>query len=192
MEKHAHQVESGAGLEPFNLTLVEGVCERDLGGGTICVSEFGGQVLSRGKALQSEDGNLVSGLNLVVVGGVGKSQGKHTLLLQVGLVDTGERFDDDSKATEETGLESGVFTGRTFTVVVVADNDPLDALLAVCSSSLGNTSVFTSELVLDLVDLAVLSVNSTNQAILRNVLEMPTVLEPRSTGGDVISGWREP
>ncbi len=149
------------------------------------------QVLARGEGLETEDVNLVGGANLVVVGGVNERQGKHTLLLQVGLVDTGERTGDDSKTAEETGLESSVLTRGTFTVVVVTDDDPLDAVIAVVGSSSRNTAVLAGELVLDLVGLAVLSVDGANQAVLGDVLEMSTVLEPRAASRDVISRWKE-
>lgn len=69
---------------------------------------------------------------------------------------------------------------------MVTNDDPLDALLAVGGSSLGDSSPFTSKLVLDLVGLTVLNVDGTNQTVLRDVLEMATVFEPWSTGGDVI------
>lgn len=39
--------------------------------------------LSRGQVLQASDCNFVGGLNLVVIGRVGKSQRQKTLLLQV-------------------------------------------------------------------------------------------------------------
>ena len=72
---------------------------------------------------------------------------------------------------------------------MVTDDDPLDAVVTVVCSGLGDRTVFTSYLVLDLVRLAVLSVDSTNQAVLRDVLEVTTVLEPRTTGGNVIGRW---
>jgi hypothetical protein len=87
------------------------------------------------------------------------------------LVNTSEGAGDDSGSTEETGLESGVLTGRSLTVVLVTDNDPSDALVAVLGSDLGNTTPRTSELVLDLVRLAVRLVDGTDQAVLRIVLE---------------------
>lgn len=57
--------------------------------------------------------------DLVVVGGVSESQRQHTLLLQVGLVNTGEGSNNDGVTTEMTGLESSVLTRRTLTVVAV-------------------------------------------------------------------------
>ena len=45
-----------------------------------------GQVLARGKQLESEDANLVAGLSLFIVVGVDKCRRKYTLLL---LIDTG-------------------------------------------------------------------------------------------------------
>ena len=77
-------------------------------------------------------------LDLVVVGGVGEGKRKETLLLAVGLVDTGERTGDDGKTAEVAGLKSGVLAGRALAVVPVADDNPPDALLLVVAGSGGD------------------------------------------------------
>lgn len=133
---------------------------------TILVVETKGEVLARCEGLETVDVDLVGGTDLVIVGGVDERQCKHTLLLEVGLVDTGEGASDDSKTTEEARLEGGVLARRTLTVVVVADDDPLDAPVAIPSSGLGYTIIFAGNLVLDLVGLAVLRVDGANQAVL--------------------------
>lgn len=81
-------------------------------------------------------------------------------------MDTGERSDDDSQTTKVSGLKSGVLTGRTFTVVVVTNDDPLDALVAIFGSDGGDTRPFTSELVLDLVGFTVGAVDGSDKAVL--------------------------
>ena len=144
------------------------------------------QVLAGGEALEAKDVELVIRLDLVVVGGVCEGQRKHALLLQVRLVDTSKGPDDDCQTTEVTRLKGGVLTRGTFTVVAVTDDNPFDALGLVLRSNLRDTAELARELVLDLVSLAVLSVNRTDEAVLRDVLEMSTVLEPGSTGGDVV------
>ena len=81
-------------------------------------------------------------------------------------MDTGEGTSDDGQSTKEAGFQSSVLTGRTFAVVVVTDDNPLDTLVAVIPCGLRNSSPFTGDLVLDLVRLAVLNVDGTNQAVL--------------------------
>ena len=81
-------------------------------------------------------------------------------------MDTGERTSDDSKTAKETGLKSGVLTRGTFTVVVVTNNDPLDAAVTVVSSSSRDASVFAGNLVLDLVSFTVFNVDRTNKTVL--------------------------
>lgn len=125
-----------------------------------------GQVLARSERFETKNVDLVGRLELVVVGGIGEGQGKHALLLQVGLVDTGERPDNDGETTEVTWLESCVLTGRTLAVVGVTNDDPLDTLLPVFSGNFGNTSPFTGELVLDVVGFAVSRVDGTDEAVL--------------------------
>ncbi len=124
-----------------------------------------GQVLARREALQAQDIHLIGGLNFFVILSVSKGQRQHSLLLQVCLVNSGKRPHDDGEATKESGLKGGVFTRRAFTVVVIANDNPFDALLAIVSSSLRDTVPSTRKLVLDLVGLTVLRVDGTNQAI---------------------------
>lgn len=54
--------------------------------------------------------NLVLGLNLVVVFWVDEGQRQHSLLLQVGFVDTGKASGDDSKTAKMSGLKSSVLS----------------------------------------------------------------------------------
>lgn len=138
--------------------------------------------------LGAEQVNTVLGLDLLVVGGVGEGQRKHTLLLQVGLVDTGEGTGDDSETTEVTGLQSGVLTGGSLTVVPVTNNNPLDATGLVVTGSGGDRSVFTSDGVLDLVGLTVLLVDGTDKHVVGDVVQVSTVLQPGTGHGDVVGG----
>lgn len=68
--------------------------------------------------LSTHDRELVRARDEVVVGRVLEPEREHALLLEVGLVDTSKRADEDSAATEETGLKSGVLTRRTLSVVL--------------------------------------------------------------------------
>lgn len=131
---------------------------------------------------------LVFGSDLVIVGGVGEGKRKHTLLLQVGLVDTGERSGDDGKTTEMSGLKSGMLSGRALTVVPVTNDDPLDTLGLVVTGDSRDGIPFTVGEVEDLVGLTVGLVDGTNQHVVGDVVKMATVLEPGTSHGDVIGG----
>jgi hypothetical protein len=85
-------------------------------------------------------------------------------------------------------LESSMLTGRTLAVVPVTDNDPLDAVLLVVTGDIRDGTVLAVERVLDLVGLAVLSVNGTDQHVVGDVVQMSTVLQPGTGHGDVIGG----
>ena len=138
--------------------------------------------------LGAEQVNLVIGLDLVIVGRLSEGQRKHTLLLQVGLVDTGEAASDDSKTTKVSRLQSSVLTRATLTVVPVTNDNPLDATGLVVTGSSRDSIVFTSESVLDLVSLTVLGVDGTNEHVVGDVVKMATVLQPWASHGDVVSG----
>ena len=101
-------------------------------------------------------------------------------------MDTGKRAGDNSETTEEAGLKCSVLTRGALTVVVVTDDDPLDAVVAVVGGGLGDRAVLASNLVLDLVRLAVLGVDRADQAVLGDVLEVATVLKPGAASRDVI------
>jgi hypothetical protein len=183
-----HGVEGRAVVEPLDLAGVEGVGEGDVvGGGAVGGVDAEGHGLADGK-LGAEKVDLVAGLDLLVVVRVGEGQGKHTLLLQVGLVDTSEGAGDDGKTTKVTGLESGVLTGRALTVVPVTDDDPADALLLVVTGSGGHGVVLASGEVVDLVGLAVLGVDGTDQHVVGDVVKVTAVLEPGTGHGDVVGG----
>jgi hypothetical protein len=174
----SHGVKGGAVVEPLNLTGVEGVRERNVEGG---VTVGGVNTEGHGLAnleLSAEKVDLVAGLDLLVVLGVGEGKGKHTLLLQVGLVDTSEGAGDDGETAKVTGLESGVLTGRALTVVPVTNDDPADALLLVVTGSGGHSVVLAGGEVVDLVGLTVLGVDGTNQHVVGDVVKVTAVLEP--------------
>src|ERR1700761_689409 len=75
--------------------------------------------------------DLVIGVDPVVVFWVGKVQGDHALLLQVGFVNTGEASGDDCNATEVARFESSVLTRRAFSIVHITNDNPLDAIFLV-------------------------------------------------------------
>ena len=129
------------------------------------------KVLARRTRLQAQDVDLVRRAYLVVVLRVRERERKHALLLRVRLVDARERAHDDRQAAEEARLERRVLTRRTLAVVMVADHDPLDAVVAVVGRVLRDGAILAGDLVLDLVRLVVLSVDRANQTVLRDVLE---------------------
>jgi hypothetical protein len=200
-----HGVESATVLEPLDLALVEGVRQRDVESlAAVGGLDDQGHGLANSK-LSDLEVDLVVGANLVVVGGVGEGERKHTLLLQVGLVlgfvscdaikklrggtyNTGERSDNDGQTSQMPGLESSVLTGRALTVVPVTNNDPLDAVLLVVTGDVRDGTVLSVERVLDLVGLAVLSVDGTDQHVVGDVVQMSTVLQPGTGHGDVVGG----
>ena len=124
------------------------------------------QVLPRREAVQAQNVNAIARLNLVVIRRVSERQRQHALLLQIRLVDPGERADDDGQTAEVPWLERSVFTRGALSVVVVPDHDPFDALVPVVGSGLRDRSLFARQHILDLVGFAVLSVDGTNKAVL--------------------------
>lgn len=152
-------------LEPTPLTFVDRRSGKELLLGAVLVGKFDLDVLTGLKVLEVKDGNLVGTGNLVIVGRVLEPERKHTLLLQVGLVDTGKGSANDSSSTKESGLKSGMFSGRAFTIVLVTDNDPRDISVSVVRGNSGDSTVLASLLVENLVGLAIVSVDGTDQTV---------------------------
>jgi len=84
-------------------------------------------------------------------------------------------------------LKSSVLTRASLTVVPVTNDNPLDSIGLVVTGSGRNRAVFTSPEVPNLVGLAVLSVDGTDQHVVRDVVEVSTVLQPRTSHGNVVS-----
>ena len=182
-----HGVQGRAVAEPLDLGLVEGVAELDIVRLAILGVDAHRDGLADGE-LGAHQVDLVIRLDLVVVRRVGEGQREHTLLLQVGLVDTGEAAGDDGKTAQVAGLQSGMLARATLTVVPVTNDNPLDAARLVITGSGGDGVILLGESVLDLVGLAVLSVDRTDQHVVGDVVQVATVLQPRTGHGDVISG----
>jgi hypothetical protein len=128
-------------LVPYDLTGVERVGELDILGRStggeervsvgsrrgrkedvLLVVETHGDGRLGSEGLDTDEVDLVSGLDAVVVRGVREREGEETLLLTVGLVDTSERPGDDGASSKESGLEGGVLSGRSLSVVLIRKN----------------------------------------------------------------------
>jgi len=150
------------------------------------MSQLAGQRHPRSELSQSQDGDLITGLHLLVVGRVSERQGQHALLLQVSLVDPGEGTDDDSFAAQVSWLEGCVFSGAAFSVVLISDNNPANACSLVLSGSCRHRTQLVTNSTPDRVHFSVLTVNCRDQEVVGDVVEVTSELEPRSGGGDVI------
>mmetsp|Transcript_36260 Transcript_36260/g.102163 ORF Transcript_36260/g.102163 Transcript_36260/m.102163 type:complete len:601 (-) Transcript_36260:497-2299(-) len=141
-----------------------------------------------GELLQAHDAELVVRRHQLVVRGVGEHQRQHPLLLQVGLVDAGERLDDHGRAAEVPGLQRRVLPAAPLAVVLVPDHDPADARRLVVPGSLRDGLVIARELVLHAVGLVVLVVDGSDQHVVGDVVEVAAVLQPRARHADVVRG----
>lgn len=137
----AHQIQGTTSLEPLNLATVERMSKLNFILRSIHMINNKSQVLARGKALQSKNVNLVSTLDFIIVFGIGECQSKHSLFLQVRFMDTSKAADNDSKTAEETGFESSMLAGGTFTIIVIANDNPLDPGITIGSGDLRNTTI---------------------------------------------------
>ena len=106
--------------------------------------------------------------------------------------DTCKTSGNDCETAEMSGFKRGVFSGASFAVVPVTNNNPLYASLLVITCSCGDGTDFTGESVLNLVGFAVGGVDGADQHVVRDVVEMAAVLEPGTSHygfvSDVYSG----
>ena len=83
-----HPVEGGSGLEPVDLLLVEGVVQEDGVGGPVTVIQDTAELAPGGEGLETNDGDLVIWPHKVIVCLVVEGERQHTLLLQIGLMNS--------------------------------------------------------------------------------------------------------
>ena len=86
-------------LEPLQLLLIVGVVDWELIGGAVWSLAAHSQLLAGSKGRETDDRDLVSRLNLVIVGRVVEGEAEHSLLLEVGLMDASKALHDDGTAT---------------------------------------------------------------------------------------------
>ena len=142
--------------------------------------------LPRSDLGEAEHRDAVLLADLVVILRVHEGESEDTLLLQVGLVDSGEALREHHHDAEVTRFHSGVFTGRTFTVVVVADDDRLDALVLIEAGGLRGGLVVLVHHVPDALALAVEGVRRALEEVIGNPVDVAAVRKPLAPGGDVV------
>lgn len=97
----------------------------------VLVGELDRDVTTRSEILEVEGRDAVLFANLVVVGGVDERERQDALLLEVRLVDADEVLREHHGDVSIAGFHGGIFAARTFAVVVVADDDGMDAVVLV-------------------------------------------------------------
>lgn len=122
-----HSVKRTTSLEPGDLEVVQSMVQQNSVDLAIFMFDFTFNRFSWRQTVQVLQANFVGGLDLVVVTRVGERKRQHTLLLQVGFVNTREGLDDDGSTAQVSGFQGGVLSGGTFSVVFVSNGDPLQA-----------------------------------------------------------------
>lgn len=83
-------------------------------------------------------------------------------------------------------FQSSVLSTGPFPVVFITNHNPFYPLLFVRPGSIRNCSEFARRLVPHGIGCIILSVDGPNKQVIRNVLEMSAVLQPRTCHGDVV------
>lgn len=180
-----HQVQGASGPEISYLFLVERMIEGRLPFPVFTIHHHLYWPL-RSKLRQPEQTDSVIRLETVVVCNIAEGQRQHALLLQVALMDPSERLCDDGHSVQEPRLQGSMLTRRPFAIVVVCHDYPLLSSPLVVLSCLWNTAIFVGEDVSDAVDLFAFRVDRTDEGVVGDILQVPTVAEPRPCWCDVI------
>ena len=89
--------------------------------------------------------------------------------------------------TKMSGLQGCMLSGRAFTVVVISNYQPAQAILLVVPGNSGNGIILPSQLIFEVVDPVVLNVQGADEKVVGDVVQVTPVLEPGSSHTDVIS-----
>jgi hypothetical protein len=179
-------VQGRTGPYPIHLSGVVGMVGHYRVGRTVGVRQLEGELLSWLELVEVNSADLIVLAEEVVVGWVSESKREHTLLLQVGLVDTGERLHQYGVNTEPAWLHGRVLAAGSFTVVLLTNDDLADAIVAVSHTTFRNGHVVVRDVVEYSVGLLAVSVDGTNETVVRDVLQVTTELQPRAGHRDMV------
>src|SRR5262249_876390 len=85
--------------------------------------------------------------------------------------------------------QSGVFTAAALAVVVIADDDPLQAMGFIVPGDLRNgLSALTRDHILSLASLIREGIGSAHEHIIAELVQMTAVAQPRASRGDMVGG----
>src|SRR5882724_1967490 len=121
-------VQGGARLEPPDLFVGQGVLALDGYALAAGLGDDHRDGLARRELGEVRDAHTVVLLQQVVVGRLGERQRQDALLLEIGLGDPGEAPNDDDLAAEIAWRHGRVLPAGALAVVLVADDDPAQAL----------------------------------------------------------------
>lgn len=86
-----------------------------------------------------------------------------------------------------SGFKCGVFSGASFAVIPVANYNPLKASFLVITCCGWDGVPLSGDSILDLVGFPICCVYSTDEHIIRNVIEMAAIFEPRASHYELVS-----
>src|SRR5690606_5696792 len=173
-----NQIQCRAGSKPFNLLLIVSVVDLDGFLATISMNQFHSQGLLRCKILQIYNIDCIIFLNLVIVGLICKGQCKHTLFLEVCLMDTGKTLDQNHSYPKVTWFHRSMFTRGPFSIVVVPHHYTTNAGSLVLTLYHRYTFILTCQLFLDLISSIIEVVDCTGEQVVRNIIEVSSILKP--------------
>lgn len=78
-------------------------------------------------------------------------------------------------------FKGSVFSGASFTVIPISNYNPLNASFLVITCSCWDGVPFSSHGVLDLIGFSIRCINGTDEHIVRDVIEMTAIFEPRAS-----------
>ena len=147
-----------------------------------------GEFRAWSKLLKTSQRDTIVFLYLIIIVLVAERKSKHTLFLQVCLMNSGKALSQDYLYVQEARLHSGMFTRRSLTVIILCNHDAADSLCLVSLSCCRNLNIIAIQLVLHLIALTVKGVHGTHQEVIRDILKMSTELQPRSSHRNMVSG----
>ena len=117
------KIQCTTSLEPCDLRIIIGMFYLEAILRAVLVLEGDGKMTARCKLLETSQRDTIVLLYLIIIILVAESKRKHTLLLQIGLVDTGEALGQHAAHVQVQGHQRRVFPAGALTVVMTSQQE---------------------------------------------------------------------
>src|SRR5690606_31744413 len=152
------------------------------------MQQLNDEVPSGSKFVQADHADLVAFLYFVIILLVDKGECQHTLFLQVGLVNTGERLHQDHLHIEMTRFHGSMLTTGSFAIILFSNHDGTYSFAFELAGQCRYRHIFQRFRVEYCIGLFIKTVYSPYEHVVGDVIEVTSIAEPGASHRDMVGG----